>query len=46
MRRILGFWIPYARLSIALMDGRLDILDTYCKNESPLPSNDIVVTAS
>ena len=34
------------RLSIALMDGRLDVLDTYCKNESRLPSKDIAVAAS
>ena len=31
---------------MTLIDVRLDVLDTYCKNESRLPSNDILVIAS
>ena len=46
MRRVLGFWIPYIRISIALRDGRLDVFDTYYKNESRLASNDIAIIAS
>ena len=28
------------------MDVKLDVIDAYCKNESRLPSNDIVVITS